>query len=325
MLTWLYAWTFWDAALAGVALMLYAGFALRTRRLARPLGQSGVRVAWKLLLRLTAFVLMMVALRGPAYGLMPQPVRTTGKDLWLLVDLSRSMDAPDVVPTRLMRVRAELAKLVERFPADRMGLIVFGAEAFVQCPLTYDQNALLAVLNTLETRLVPAGATDLAQPLQLALVRLAATPQPTSEATQRATALVLVSDGEDFGEQLEAPVRELVRTGVRLYTVGVGTVAGSKVPRPGGFLRDAQGRTVTTRLQAPALQRLADLTGGTYVEVSEQRNEFPVLLRTLARLEGQTQQVRTISVADNRYAYPLLGALLLLALDVLFAVKVVRP
>ncbi|WP_400191250.1 VWA domain-containing protein [Hymenobacter sp. B81] len=325
MPTWLYSWTYAETALCALALLLYGGYALRTRRLARPLDQSSGRVAWKLVLRSAALGLLLVALLGPAYGLMRQPVRTAGKDLWLLVDLSRSMDAPDVVPTRLLRARAELANLVQRFPADRIGLIVFSSEAFVHCPLTYDQQALLTLLGTLHTRLVPAAATDLAQPLQLALTRLAAAPRPTGTEARRATALVLVSDGEDFGEQLEPAIRELVRTGVRLYAVGVGTAAGSRIPRSGDFLRDAQGRPGVSRLQPAPLRRLAELTGGSYIEVSERRNEFPVLLRALSRLEGQTQQVRTVSVADNRYAYPLAAALLLLALDVLITVSVIRP
>ncbi|KAA9339547.1 VWA domain-containing protein [Hymenobacter busanensis] len=325
MLTWLNQWTFWETMLLGIGAVLYIGYALRTRRLARPLGQSGGRIGWKFLLRAAALALLGVALLGPAYGVMPQPVRTTGKDLWLLVDLSRSMDAPDVAPTRLVRVRAELAKLVERFPADRMGLIVFSSEAYVHCPLTYDQNALLTLLGTLQTRLVPVGATDLAAPLQLALTRLATVAQPVSGSSQRATALVVVSDGEDFGNQIEGPVREMVRRGVRLYAVGVGTAEGSKLPQASGFVRDAQGRPAVTRLQAPVLRRLAELTGGVYIEVSEKRNEFPALVRALARLEGQTQQVRTVTVADNRYAYPLAAALLLLALDIIFTIKVVRP
>lgn len=325
MLNWLYSWTQWETTLTVVAGLLYLGFVQRTIRLARPLNRSGWRVGWKVLPRLLAFGLLVVALLGPAYGLTQRAVRTAGKDVWLLVDLSRSMDADDVAPSRLQKARAELETLVRRFPADRIGLIVFGPEAFVHCPLTYDQDALLLLVSTLDTRLVPVGPTDLAQPLNLALTRAAASRSDSAGAPPRATALVLVSDGEDFGDNQEAVVRELARSGQRLYAVGVGTAAGGRIPRPGGYLRDAQGKPVLTRLQPAPLRRLAEATGGIYVELTDRHDEMPLLLRALNRLEGQTQQVRTVTVADNRYAYPLAAALLLLALDVVITVTAIKP
>lgn len=326
MLTWLYSWTIWEALLTAGVLVLYVGYVWRTVRLSRPLGMSGWRLAWKAFPRMLAFGLLLVALLGPAYGLTQRAVRTAGKDVWLLVDLSRSMDATDVAPSRLQKAKAELTELVQRFPADRIGLIVFSSEAFVHCPLTYDQEALLLLLNTLDTRLVPRGSTELAEPLQLALTRMATSAiKPDSAGAPRATALVLVSDGEDYSENVEGVLREVVRSGMRLYTVGVGTTAGGRIPRAGGYVRDAQGKPALTRLQPAMLRRLSEATGGVYVELTDRRNEFPLLLRTISRLEGQTQQVRTVTVADNRFVYPLAAALLLLALDVVISVTVVKP
>ncbi|MBX0290063.1 VWA domain-containing protein [Hymenobacter sp. HSC-4F20] len=301
---------------------------LRTRRLAAPLGQRGWRLGWKLLLR-TAYVgLLGAALLGPAYGVTQRPVRTAGKDVWLLVDLSRSMDAPDVAPSRLQKVKGELSTLTSRFQADRLGLIVFAGEAYVQCPLTYDQAALQLFLHTLQTSLVPAGSTDLAPPLELVLQRLNnSTAATTPDAQPRATAIVLVTDGEDFGENLEPTVRVLARSGTRVFSMGVGTTEGSKIPQSGGrgYVRDARGREAISRLSSVPLRRLAEQTGGQYFELTDQRNEFPLLLNALNRLEGQAEQVRTVSVADNRYRYPLALALLLMLLDVLLTVKVIRP
>jgi Ca-activated chloride channel family protein len=136
----------------------------------------------------------------------------------------------------------------------------------------------------------------------------------------------MVSDGEDFGENLEPTLRVLARSGVRLFTLGVGTLEGSRLPQTkGGYLRDARGRDVVTHLRPAPLQRLAEQTGGHYFELSERRDEFPLLVNALNRLEGQTEQVRSVSVADNRYRYPLAVALALLALDILLTVRVIRP
>jgi Ca-activated chloride channel family protein len=323
MLNWAYP-VAWPEVLALIFFfVLYIGFALRTRRLAAPLGQRGWRLSWKLALRLLYFGLLGVALLGPAYGVTQRPVRTTGKDVWLLIDVSRSMDAPDVAPTRLQKAKAELATLISRFQADRIGLIVFGADAYVQCPLTYDQGALQLFLSTLQTSLLPPGATDFAPPLEIALDRLAKLP---STASPRATALVVVSDGEDFGENLEPTLRVLARSGVRLFTLGVGTLEGSRLPKPkGGYLRDARGRDAVSRLTPAPLQRLAEQTGGQYFELSERRDEFTLLVNALNSLEGQTEQVRSVAVADNRYRYPLALALALLVLDIIVTVRVIRP
>ncbi|MBC6698927.1 vWA domain-containing protein [Hymenobacter puniceus] len=321
MLNWAYSVSWKEAAALSIFFALYLGFIFRTRRLAAPLNQKGWRLSWKLALRFLYVGLLGVALLGPAYGLTRQPVRTTGKDVWLLVDLSRSMDAPDIAPTRLQKAKAELAQLASRFQADRIGLIVFAAEAYIQCPLTYDQGALQLFLSTLQTNLVPGGTTDLTPPLELVLARLNNLPATTP----RATALVLVSDGEDFGENLEPTLRLLARSGVRLFALGVGTLDGSRLPRAkGGFVRDARGRDAVSRLTPAPLQRLAEQTGGRYFELSDRRDEFPLLVNALNRLEGQTEQVRTVSVADNRYRYPLALALALMALDILLTVRVIK-
>lgn len=327
LLTWAYPDFGLPLAAAALALLLVLAYALRTGRLARALGQRGRRLAWKLPLRLLAGALLLVAWLGPARGLSPQPVRTAGKDLWLVVDVSRSMDAPDVAPTRLLRAQAELQTLVERFPADRLGLVVFGGEAAVQCPLTYDQEAVQTFLNTLSTRLLPPGPTALRAPLELVLARLApAGPAVGPAGASRATAVVVVSDGEDFGENLEPTLRALARSGARVFAVGVGTAAGARLPLPGGRLvRDAAGRPVLSRLREAPLLQLAAQTGGQYVALNDRQNGFPALLADLRAVPGATEQVRTVAVADNQYRLPLALALVLLALDVALTVVVIRP
>ncbi|WP_261990361.1 VWA domain-containing protein [Hymenobacter sp. BT188] len=325
-MNWAYPLSWLELACAGIFLILYVGYAIRTRRLAAPLGQRGWHLGWKLLLRTVYFGLFLLALLGPAYGVTQQPVRTAGKDVWLLVDLSRSMDATDVIPSRLQKAKAELTQLISRFQADRIGLLVFAADAYVQCPLTYDQSALRLFISTLQTSLVPVGSTDLVPPLELVLTRLEATKRPVGSAA-RSTAVVVISDGEDFGENLEPTLRLLARSGVRLFTVGVGTLEGARVPRftNGGYVRDNKGREAVTRLMPTTLRRLAQQTGGQYFELNDRRNEFPLLVNALNRLEGQAEQVRTVAVADNRYRFPLLLALILLALDIVVTIRVIKP
>ncbi len=329
----MFTWAYPDfaSAILGVGLLaLLLGLqVLRTRRLGRQLGQGSQRLAWKLPLRLVAGLLLLLAWLGPALGVRSQTVRTSGLDLWLLVDVSHSMDAADVTPTRLLRTQAALAELAAAFPADRLGLIVFGPEASVQCPLTYDQTSLQLFLSTLSTKLLPPGPTTLRAPLDSLLARLAATGAAASGAAPRATAAVVLSDGEDFGENLEPVLRALGRTGARIYTVGVGTAAGGPVPAPGSrtSLRDAKGRPVVSRLREAPLLQVAAQTGGQYVPLNNRENGLPTLLASLRNLPpaSRADTGRVVQVADNRYRYPLGFALVLLLLDSLLTVRVLRP
>lgn len=329
MFTWAYP-DFWLAA-AGLALLLLllALYVGRTARLGRRLNLGVGRLAWKLPLRLVAGGLLLTAWLGPALGVRQQAVRTSGQDVWLLVDASRSMDAADVAPTRLLRTQAALTELATAFPADRLGLIVFGSQAYVQCPLTYDQASLQLFINTLSTRLLPPGPTTLRAPLDLLLARLGSgAPAGPGATPPRTVAAVLLSDGEDFGENLEPVLRALGRTGARVYTVGVGTPAGGPVPAPGGKtgLRDAQGRPVTSRLREAPLLQVAAQTNGQYVALNDRENGLPTLLAGLRNLPpaASATTARLVAVADNRYRYPLGAALVLLLLDSLLTVRVLR-
>ncbi|WP_310391762.1 VWA domain-containing protein [Hymenobacter sp.] len=328
MLTWAHPDFIAVGLAAGLGWRLLLKQWWRGGRLGRALGGRARHRGWKMALRVLAGAALLGAALGPALGVSQQPVRTAGKDVWLLVDVSRSMDAPDVAPTRLLRAQAELQVLVAQFPADRLGLIVFGAEAVVQCPLTYDQGAVQVFISTLRTSLLPPGATTLRAPLELVLDRLAPRPGPGTVpvAGPRATALVVVSDGEDFGENLEPALRALGRTGARVYSVGVGTAQGAKIPNPGGgFLLDNRKQPVLSRLREAPLLQLATQTGGQYVTLNNQQNGFGPLLQSLRTMSGTVEQVRTVPVADNRYRYPLAAALLLLALDVALTVTIIRP
>ncbi len=307
--------------LAVALLLVLLAYVGRVRRLGRALGQGTGRLAWKLPLRVLAGAALGVALLGPAVGVRRQPVRTTGKDLWVIMDVSRSMDATDVAPSRLLRAQGEVERLLRTLPADRLGLVVFGSEARVQCPLTFDQDALRVFVRTLGTELLPPGPTRLHAPLQLLLERLGRAP-----AAARSTAVVLMSDGEDFGENLEPVLRSLGRSGTRIHTVGVGTAAGASIPQAGGrLLRNAKGQPVRSRLQAAALMQVAAQTGGLYAELNDQQNGLPRLLDALRNAPGTTEQVRTVAVADNRYRYPLALAVMLLVLDVLLTIRVLKP
>ncbi len=277
----------------------------------------------KIPLRLTYFTLMLLALLGPSFGHKTREIKSIGKDIFFLLDLSRSMDAFDVQPSRIEKVKIELRKIISKFSSDRCGLIIFSQDAYLQSPLTYDASALMIFVQALSTGMISNHSTNFAPALQLAIEKFEsdAENRPGSE---KSRVIVLISDGEDFGEGTEELASKLSDKGIRLFAVGVGTERGSRIPEGNGFKRDKQGQEVISRINRASLEKLAQAADGKYFEISDVRNETDKLINTISLLEGQLRESRTIQAADNKFTFFLLPALLLLMLDISLKVRVLK-
>src|SRR5690606_2007564 len=251
------------------------------------------RVFIKLAVRTLFFALLLVAILGPSFGGSKREVKAVGKDIMICVDLSKSMDAFDIQPTRLEKVKNEMKKIVAAFNSDRIGLVIFGAEAFMQCPLTYDQNALNLFIETMNTSLVPGGGTDFGPALQMALDKLEDDEGHTST---KSKVIILVSDGEDFGSSTDKAVKEIEDRDIRLFTLGVGTEAGGKIYQGNGVKEDRQGNPVITKLNSRSLRSIADKTGGQYFEINGSQNDVSRLINTIGSIEGELRDARVIDV-----------------------------
>jgi len=301
---------------------LYVLYILRVTRIAKSLGSPYGSIFFKLALRSIVFALLIIALLGPSFGEGKREVKSVGKDIMICVDLSKSMDALDIAPTRLEKVKNELKKVVQAFNSNRIGIIIFSSEAFMQCPLTYDQAALNLFIDALNTSLVPSGGTDFGPPLKMAIEKLENDNGRTIEVTSKV--IVLISDGEDFGDETDAALAEIEEKGYKLFTLGVGTLQGGQIRTGSGYKTDRQGQVVITRLNPEALRKLAVKTGGQYFEITDSRNDIARLINTIDRIEGELMDARLIDVSANNYFYFLALAVILLALDVLLPVKAVR-
>ena len=302
-----------ELLLAGIFVLLYGAYLWRMKRLSKALHQKPHLVWLKMILRSTYFLLLLIALLGPSFGAAKKEIKTTGKDILVAVDLSQSMNATDVQPSRLEKVKMDLPRLLQNFNSDRIGLLIFSSEAFVQCPLTFDQSALELYTRTLNTNLVPHAGTDLAAPLELALKNFQ--EEKTQLSKQASRVLVLISDGEDFGEGLRAPIRELEKANVHVFAVGVGSAEGSTIPAGSSYKRDSEGKKIISKLNADGLQEIANRTGGQYFEISARASEVSKLISAINNVKSDVRQSRLIDVKANKYFYPLLAALLLMVID----------
>jgi Ca-activated chloride channel homolog len=308
-----------------IALFLFAYglYLYRIIRISRSLNTPYTTVFIKLFLRSAFLILLIISILGPTFGDSKREIKSVGKDIMFCVDLSKSMDAFDVQPTRLEKIKFEMKKIVAAFNSDRLGVIIFSSEAFMQCPLTYDQNALNLFIETMNTNLVPASGTDFGPPIKMALSKMEDEETPSNQ--QKSKVIVLISDGEDFGEETDKIAKEVEDQDIRLFTLGVGTEAGSQIATPrGGFKSDQQGNIVVTKLNPASLKNLASKTDGQYFEINESRNDVNKLINAINKIEGQVRDARLVDVSANRYFYFLLAALVLLVLDVLVSVRTVR-
>ncbi|MBT1698268.1 VWA domain-containing protein [Fulvivirgaceae bacterium PWU4] len=276
----------------------------------------------KLFLRTLYFALLLIAMLGPSFGGSKKEVKSIGKDIMICVDLSKSMDAYDIQPTRLEKIKHEMKKLVQAFNSDRIGVIIFGAEAFMQCPLTYDQNALNLFIETMNTSLVPASGTDFGPPLRMALKKLQDEAENASQAKSKV--IILISDGEDFGEETNDIAKDIDQQDIKLFTLGIGTERGGNIYAGTGVKKDREGNAVLTKLNSSSLKSLANKTGGQYFEINETKNDISRLINTISKIEGELRDARYVDVTANKYIYFLAAAALLFALDILINIRTVR-
>ncbi len=300
----------------------YIFYFIRIIRIARQLNTPYGNVFIKLFFRTVYFALFIIALLGPSFGGSKKEVKAVGKDIMICVDLSKSMDAFDIQPTRLQKIKFEMKKIVAAFNSDRIGIIIFSSEAFMQCPLTYDQNALNLFIETMNSGLVPASGTDFAPPLRMALAKLGESDGPEPQAKSKV--IILISDGEDFGEETEDVAREIEKNDIRLFTLGVGTEKGGNIYSGSTLKTNRQGLIVQTKLNSKELKSLASQTGGQYFEINETKNDVSRLISTIGNIEGELRDARFIDVTANKYFYFLAAAALLLVIDILVNIVTVR-
>ena len=265
---------------------------------------------------ITAVALLVTALGRPQFGSRVETVRREGQDIVVALDLSASMIAEDIAPNRIDKAKLAISELIARLNGDRVGLVAFAGEAFVQSPLTVDYAAAALFLNAMHPDIMSVQGTNMGQAISVAL-------EAFTETDRRHRILVIITDGEDHEEELDDAIQRAVTEGVRIFTVGIGSPEGVPIPetdatgRPQGFKRDREGTVVTTRLDETTLQELAARTGGTYYRASATGTELSLLAEEVTGGPGQEFESEQITVFDEQFQIFLGAALLLLLAEVL--------
>jgi Ca-activated chloride channel family protein len=270
------------------------------------------RRRWSATLRILGLFCFAIALAGPLIGSKLVEFKQKGLDIFIAIDCSLSMQAEDLKPNRMAHAKLILAQLIDRLAGSRIGLIAFAGQAYVECPLTIDENAAKDVLETIDVGSVPIPGTVIGDAVRVAIKGLKA-----GEGQNRV--LVLLTDGEDHHSDPEAAAKEAAKVGLKIFPIGIGTPQGEPIPilddqgHRTGYKRDKKGEVVLSRLDEQTLIDLAHETGGQYYRATPTGDEAEDLARALDQIQQGDQKTRLFNRFENRYQWPLgIGLLFLM-------------
>jgi len=255
-------------------------------------GNARVGKPWLVVLVAMVGLLAIIALAGPVWEKLPQPVFRQQAALVILFDLSRSMDAADIKPSRLTRARHKIADILSLRREGRTALVVYAADAFVVTPLTEDVETIKALLPSLSTDIMPAQGSRVDRALRQALILF------ENEGVKRGDVLI-VSDGLSAIEIIEVERIFNQTPGFRLSILAIGSEAGAPIPLPnGGFMKDSQGSIVITRMPVDSMAKLAQTGAGELVTITTDDADIKAILKTIQRHATDSEIVASDASAD---------------------------
>jgi Ca-activated chloride channel homolog len=269
----------------------------------------------KCFLMMFGTVFLCLALLRPQWNTSEETIMQEGRDLYIALDISRSMLATDCTPDRLTFAKEKIKRLVKKLSCERVGLILFSGSAFVQCPLTSDYSAFFLYLDAVDAELISSGTTALDQAIQQALTSFSSTPDRKSKL------LVLFTDGEDFSHNLHDIKEQAIEAQLSIFTIGVGTPEGAPVPLfdPHGKLighqKDKQGGVVISRLNEGILHTLSQDAGGSYNRATESDDDIAAFIRAVHAFDKEQLAERKHSRYEDQYHYFLLVSFICFILE----------
>jgi Ca-activated chloride channel family protein len=278
-------------------------------------GVSPARQKIRFALVILAAAFLIVAIARPQHGYDLEEVQVNGLDIVVAVDTSKSMLATDIAPNRLTRAKLATLELMQRARADRMGLVAFAGDAFLECPLTIDNTAFQQSVQALDVNSIPQGGTAIAGAVNTALTAF-------KEKT-RHKIIVLFTDGEDNDSEpgaLEA-AQNAAKAGVKIFTIGIGSAEGTLVTVAGAdgstdYVRDEKGQVVKSKLNAALLNQMADATGGFYLPLRGANTVDTLYERGLAPLPKSESSEKLVRRYHEQFHWPLAAAMLLLLAEI---------
>jgi Ca-activated chloride channel family protein len=266
----------------------------------------------RFILLMIAFIFLIFGLADPQIGSKLEKAKRKGADIMLCLDISNSMLAEDIKPGRLERAKYAISKLIDKLEDDRIGIVVFGGQAFVQLPITSDHSAAKMFTSTISTNIMPVQGTAIGSAIDLA-------QESFMENSLKNKAIIIISDGENHEDDPVGAAAKAAEKGIRIFTVGVGSPEGVPIPVPetqNQFLKDNSGSTVVTKLDELTLQQIAAAGNGIYIRASYAEIGLNNIFNEISKMEKKEYESRIFSEYEDRFQYFIGAALLFFLLEI---------
>ncbi|MCH7963020.1 MAG: VWA domain-containing protein [Bacteroidetes bacterium] len=268
---------------------------------------------------LLAFACLIIAAANPQVGTKLQEVKQTGIDVFILLDVSRSMSAEDIKPNRLEKAKYQILNLIQKLHGDRIGLIIFAGKAYIQFPLTTDYSAAGLFLSAVDVNSVPQQGTSIRSAINLAVESF------DSSSTEKV--IITITDGEDHEGDVMDAVDKAVSNGIKIYTIGLGSTGGVPIPVYNsrgdmiGFKKDNEGNSVLTKLDEESLKQIASAGNGEYFRGNNFEDYLDKIYNDLSELKKSEFGVKKVTGYEDRFYYFLIPAILLLLIELFISEK----
>ena len=279
-------------------------------------GYSTRRSNFKFVVFLLMVTCLILAVANLQSGSKMEEVKREGIDLYLAVDVSNSMNAEDIVPSRLERSKQAINKLISEMKGDRIGVIVFADKAFVQLPITTDYSAAKMFLSTVNTSLVASQGTAIAEAINLAV--------KSFSDEDHSKAIIIISDGEDHeNDAAVKAAKEAAKLGIRIYTIGMGLPDGAPIPQYNkyghqtGYRKDRNGNTIITKLNESMLQQIAVAGNGIYVRASNSNVGLEKIYNDIETLDKAEIDTKVFTDYEDQFQWFVGAAIVLLLVEIL--------
>ncbi len=264
----------------------------------------------RLVLFSIGFFFFVIGLSRPQIGAKLKEHETRGAEIMIVLDVSNSMLAEDYSPNRLERAKLAISRLVDKLRDDRIGLIVFAGNSFVQLPITTDYVSAKMFLNSISTESVPVQGTAIGDAVNTAM-------RSFSAQSEKSRAIIVITDGENHEDDPVAAAKQAAELGVRVFTIGVGSPEGKPIPMDGELLKDKDGEIVVTRLDEKVLQDVAQAGNGVYVRAGNSEFGLNPIIDNIKRMEEEKFSSIVFEEFDEQFMYFLGIALFFFVLDML--------
>jgi len=284
-----------------------------TRRLIENAGTQHIIIKNALLV--FTFICLVLAVARPQMGSKEEYIKRKGVDIFICLDVSKSMLAQDIKPSRLSKAKHEIEKFIDLLRGDRVGLVVFAGDSIIQCPLTLDYGAAKMFLDVVSPNMVSKGGTSIGSAIETAA-------EGYVQSEKKHKVMLILTDGESHEGDTIAAATKALEEGIVIYSIGIGSAQGEPIPENSGapskgYKKDEDGNIVMSKLDEKALRSIAEKTGGAYFHSSGQEIELKNIYKRIDQMEKKEVGSKQFTQFEERFQFPLLLALILMGVELL--------